>query len=400
MRITRSRSNTWRCSWVKGIVSLHLTATRVPLVISALVAFCLVAAACASSDTTGHPVAPPTWNEVLADADGQTVQLWMWGGDAVLNAYIEDHVVPCAAAKGVVLEQVRLDVTEDGIARIVSEIEAGTTDGAVDLLWVNGKNFAQGQEAGLWLEAWVSLLPNASLLDAEDPTLFTDFGVATNGQEAPWSRAAFTFVYDTERVAAPPTNFEELAEWIEANPGRFTYPAPPDFTGSAFVRQAVQALGEEEAFEFLQRIEADLWSNGQTYPADENELNQLFGNGEVDIAMSYNPNFVHVKVEQGLFASTSRPFIFESGTLQNVSFLAIASNAGSSAAAMVVVNEMLDPELQALKLELVGVPAVVDISTEVLGSDYRLTDFGTPLAELPATEVPRIDERWRQDVLS
>lgn len=367
--------------------------------LAVFVVLAMAAAACGGEADVVN-AGTQSWERTLTDADGQTVQLWMWGGDSVLNAYIEDEVAPRVAEYGIVLEQVRLDATEDGISRVVAEVEAGTEQGAVDLLWVNGKNFAQGKEAGLWMEDWVSTLPNASLLDPSDPTLFTDFGVATEGQEAPWSRAAFTFATDTDRMETPPSSFRELARWVETYPGRFTYPAPPDFTGSAFVRQAVQALGEDEAFELLAAMEPNLWSEGRTYPRNEAELNQLFANGQVDLAMSYNPNFVQVNVEQGLFTTTTRPFIFEGGTLQNVSFLAMPANAGSPAGAMVLMNELLDPELQTLKLELVGVPAVVPMPRSVSTSDHRLVDFGTPLEELPAGEVPSIDERWRRDVLS
>jgi len=375
------------------------------VILAAVAALFLLAACSGSSESESSTSGSQDWDDVLAEADGQTVQLWMWGGDSVLNAYIENEVAPRVAAQGVTLEQIRLDDTADGIARIVSEIEAGSSDGAVDLLWVNGKNFAQGKEAGLWAADWVSGLPNASLLEPSDTTLFNDFGVTTDGQEAPWSRAAFTFVYDTTRLTEPPGTFDELAQWVAANPGRFTYPAPPDFTGSAFVRQAVQELGEDEAFEMLSAMTPDLWSAGSTYPKDETELNALFANGEVDLAMSYNPNVVHVNVEQGLFPASARPFVFEQGTLQNVSFLAMPANAGSSAGAKVAMNEMLTAELQALKLEQVGVPSVVHLSPEVIAaqlsdSPYRLTDYGTPLQELPASAVPAIDERWLTEVLS
>ena len=339
------------------------------------------------------------WDATLAAADGQTVQLWMWGGDTVLNEYIEGTVAPAVARHGVILEQVRLEATEDGLNRIISEIEAGSEDGAVDLIWINGKNFSQGKDAGLWREDWVSGLPNASLLDPDDPTVVTDFGVPTDGQEAPWSRAAFTFAHDNTTVSDPPATFEELAAWVASNPGRFTYPAPPDFTGSAFVRQAVQALGEDAAFELLETMRPNLWNEGASFPRDEAELNSLFGNGEVDLAMSYNPNFVQVNVEQGIFSNSSRPFIFEGGTLQNVSFLAMPANAGSAEGAMVAMNEMLSVELQSEKLSQVGVPSVVDIGGAIEPGDFRLSDFGTPLEELPADDVPRIDERWRAEVL-
>ncbi len=370
------------------------------MLLALLATFSLIAASCGGSNSSSSASDElGDWDSIVSAADGQTVQLWMWGGDTVLNSYIENTVAPAVAAQGVTLEQVRIDATSDGIDRIVSEIEAGSDDGAVDLIWVNGKNFSQGKDAGLWKQDWVSKLPNASLLDSDDPTLFSDFGVATDGQEAPWSRAAFTFAYDSANITDPPSTFEELADWVIENPGRFTYPAPPDFTGSAFVRQVVQALGEDEAFALMDTMRENLWNEGTSFPKDEAELNTLFGNGEVDLAMSYNPNFVQVNVEQGIFSQTSRPYVFESGTLQNVSFLAMPANAGSFEGAMVAMNEMLSAELQSEKLSQVGVPAVVDIGGVAEETDYRLTDFGTPLEELPADDVPRIDERWRTEVL-
>ena len=39
------------------------------------------------------------------------------------------------------------------------------------------------------------------------------------------------------------------------NPGRVTYPAPPDFTGTSFVKQAVIAMGEDDAFEYLAELQ-------------------------------------------------------------------------------------------------------------------------------------------------
>ncbi len=361
-----------------------------------IIVLTLLAAACGGGSETA---AIDTWDDAVNAAEGQTVQLWMWGGDSVLNDYINTEVTAAAAAQGVTLEQRRVDSTTAAIDQIVSEAEAGVEDGSVDLVWVNGSNFAQVKEAGLWRSDWVSLLPNAVNLDSDDPTLFNDFTVPTDGQEAPWSRAAFTFAYNTDAIEAPPASFTELAAWVARNPGRFTYPAPPDFTGSAFVRQAVQALGEDDAFALLEEIRPNLWSEGSTFPKDEGELNQLFGNGEVDMAMSYNPNFVEVNVRQGVFPEAARPFVLGDGTLQNVSFLAMPANAGSAAGAMVVMNELLSVELQSVKLSKVGVPAVVDVPAGA-GTEYQLTDFGVPLEELPSDRVTAIDERWRTQFLS
>ena len=360
-----------------------------------------------SSDATRH-VSADDWSTVASKAQGQTVKLWMWGGEDALNRYIDDEVVPAAAAAGVALVRVPIDDTAAALARIAAERDAGrTTGGAVDLLWVNGKNFAQGKDAGLWLPGWADRLPNVTFLDPDDATLRNDFGVPTAGQEAPWSRAAFVFAYDTAKLNDPPQNFEALAAYVRARPGRVTYPAPPDFTGSAFVRQAVQALGEDRAFALLAEMRPNLWDKGTTFPKDEAELERLFASGQVDLAMSYNPSFVETAVGRGAFAPTVRPYVFSTGTLQNVSFLAIPANASSPEGAQVVADLMLSPTLQAAKLAQVGIPTVLDLNrvgdtadaSATGASPYRLTRYGTPLAEVPAARVPELDKRWREQVL-
>ena len=84
----------------------------------------------------------------------------------------------------------------------------------------------------------------------------------------------------------------ELLAYARAHPGRFTYPAPPDFTGSAFVRLVVQGLGEDAAFEALRELRPVMYRGGSSLPTSEAELNRLLGDGQVDIAMSYDPSFV------------------------------------------------------------------------------------------------------------
>ena len=381
----------------RGVPIWLVVAAVVVIAVAGVAAFGILG----DDDPAASP-SPASWDEITEAAQGQTVRLWMWGGEAALNAYIDDDVSAAAAAAGVTLERVPIDDTAAAMDRLFVEADAGTAEGAIDLLWVNGKNFEQGAAAGLWLTDWVSQLPNASLLDPDDPTLWTDFGVEAGGQEMPWSRAAFVFAYDTAKVESPPGSFEELLEYARAKPGRVAYPAPPDFTGSAFVRQAVQALGEEAAFSLLGELDPLLWRGGETYPADQAELEQLFASGEIDLAMSYNPNFVDIAVQRGSFPDTVMPHVFEGGTLQNVSFLAIPARAPHPAAALVVANLMLSADLQSAKLERVGIPSVLPAAALDVGaavtSPHRLVDFGTPLEELPASRVPELDRRWLEEL--
>lgn len=363
---------------------------------------------------TGSGREPPSpdvadWDAVLQDARGGTVRWWMFGGDARVNRYVDQHVVPAADELGIAVERVPVADTADAVQRVLAEQRAGTDPGGVDLIWINGENFVLGREAGLWLEDWAGQLPNATLVDWD--TVDTDFGVPIDGQESPWSRAVFLFAHDRERMPEPPRSFEELLDWARAHPGRITYPAPPDFTGSAFVRQVVQAMGEDAAFAYLRKLQPHLWRGGRTHPADEAELNSLFGNGEVDLAMSYDPAFVRTAVEQGTFPPTARPFTLDRGALHNVSYVTIPRNAPHPSAALVVANLLLEPDLQALKAdpEVLGVPTVLDLDRldpeqrtrfeRRTDSPHVLTRPGPLLDELPADRVEPLEQRWRRQVL-
>ena len=160
-------------------------------------------------------------------------------------------------------------------------------------------------------------------------------------------------------------------------------------------------LGEDAAFELLEDLDPLLWQGGETYPVDQAEIERLFAAGEIDLAMSYNPNFVDVAMTRGSFAETVKPYVFDGGTLTNVSFLAIPARASSPEGAMVVADLMLGPALQRAKLDLVGIPSVLPAETlgaGTQGSLYRLDDYGTPIEELPADRVPGIDRRWLDEI--
>jgi putative spermidine/putrescine transport system substrate-binding protein len=378
-----------------------------------LIGATLLAAGCGDDDATSAPAADDVeFAEIEAAAQGQTVRWWMFGGDDRINAYVDEVVAPAVEAAGLELDRVPVGDTADAVQRVISQRRAGkTSGGAVDLIWINGENFAAGKEAGLWLTDWAESLPNSELVDFSDPSINRDLQVPVEGQESPWSRAAFVFAHDSERTAEPPASFAELLDYARANPGRVTYPAPPDFTGTSFVKQAVIAMGEDEAFEYLEELNPLLFADGEKYPTSEAELNELFANDEVDFAMSFDPGFVESGVRMGQFPKTTRPFLIEGGALINTSYVTIPADAANLEGAQVVANILLEPELQAKKAdpERLGVPSVLD--PDRLGEDerslfdfaaespYLLSDFGETKEELPADAVAPLEARWKREIL-
>lgn len=389
-------------------------------------------AACGAQGNAPPPVVPETWPGVLEAARGQTVTLYMWGGSPSVNAYVDDYAAPALEARyGVFLERVPLSDIRDVVNRLVEEKAAGKPSGKVDLLWINGENFKYAKDRGiLWPvpDAWPPAYEKG--VDAEDPSLAFDFGEPVEGYERPWGRSRLVFIHDAARTGAPPfESAETLMAWAEAHPERFTYPAPPDFTGSAFLRLILSELkgygpwteNGSEAFAeasdrtmgFLQALKPHLWKSGATYPESSGKLDQLFAAGEVDLTLSYNPSHAVNMIEAGLFPETVRSFILEKGTLSNTHYLAIAESSRNKAGALAVVDLLLSEEAQIEKLDPARWGDGTVLSLEAVSEEGRKAMEalnGAPwtvpvetldaksFPEMPGVMVDRLERRWYEDV--
>jgi putative spermidine/putrescine transport system substrate-binding protein len=323
------------------------------------------------TDVAGTPD-PQDWDAVLAAAHGSTLDLHMWGGSTEINRFVDEVYGPPLAELGVTLNRVPLADTADAVNAVLGQLEAGRTEGgSVDLIWINGENFATMRQADALLDGWAELLPNAALVDWDDPSIAFDAGLPVEGAESPWGSAQFQFVYDSARTDASdlPRTYAELADWIVANPGRFTYPAPPAFHGTRFVKQWFYELsgGAEpwldevdstdveaaavELWRLLGELRPHLWRGGETYPADIADLDRLFANGEVDLTFTQLPAGIGANIDAGVLPPTARPYVFDTGTIGDHHYLAIPRNAADAAAAMVFADLVLGPGLQAAKLD-------------------------------------------------
>ena len=153
-----------------------------------------------------HARAAEDWDQILATAAGQIVQFNAWGGDQRINDYIAWAGDEVASRHSVTVRHVKLADTAEAVARIVAEKAAGqASNGSVDLIWINGENFAALKSQKLLFGPFTERLPNFRFVDPyENPTTIVDFTVPTEGLEAPWGMAQLVFFYDTARVPTPP----------------------------------------------------------------------------------------------------------------------------------------------------------------------------------------------------
>lgn len=385
---------------------------------SLLVGLALLLAACTGGsgadpqDERTRAPDPRAWDEVLDAAEGTTLDLHMWGGSTEINAFVDRVYGPALAELGITLNRVPLADTADAVNAVLAELEAGRRelgDGAIDLIWLNGENFATMRQAdALLATGWAEHLPNAELVDWSDPAVAFDAGRPVAFTTSPWGSAQFQFVADADRTALDtlPRSYAELATWIRANPGRFTYPAPPAFHGTRFLTQWFHELDgdpqawvgdldearyaevSQELFDLLEELAPSLWREGATYPNEIADLDRLFANGEVDLTFTQLPAGIGANIDAGVLPPTARPFVFDTGTIGDHHYLAIPGNAGDPAAAMVLADLVLDPSLQAAKLDPAnGWGDGIAIAPDRLGSEDRAA-LEAVTAALGVTAVP------------
>ncbi len=331
------------------------------------------------------------WARIQTAARGQTVYFNAWAGSERINAYLQWAAAQLAQRSGVKLEHVKVSETAEVVKRVRAEKAAGRhSDGSADLLWINGENFLTMKREGLLFGPWSEALPNYALVDTVGkPTTRVDFSEPVEGMEAPWGMAQLTFYADSARVATPPSNLVELIDWAKKNPGRFTYPKPPQFHGTTFLKQVLLELSADRK-PFYAAVNADafarltaplwaaldglhphLWKQGRQFPANNTVMRQMLADGELAISLTFNPNEVANEIASKTLPASVVSYQHAGGTVGNTHFLAIPFNARARQAAQVAANFLLSPAAQARKADIRhwGDPTV--LATEKLNAADR-----------------------------
>jgi putative spermidine/putrescine transport system substrate-binding protein len=372
-----------------------------------------------------------THAEMLEAARGTEVRWHMWGGSDQINAWVDGYVTEEAKKRfGITLVRVPMDAAVF-INKLLTEKAAGRETGTMDLLWINGENFRNARQAGLLYGPLLDRMPAFRAFYDPEQSRY-DFGFPVEGFEAPYGRAQFVFEYDSARMKNPPRNYAELKAWILANPGRFTYPQPPDFTGSAFIRQIfyvatgghaqymggldrdLYAAKSPAAWAWLNEIRPALWREGRTYPKDAAALDTLFARGEIDMCMSYHPAHAQMKILEKTYPDTVRTFVLEEGTISNTHFTAVPFNAPNKAGAMVLADFLMSPDAQLSKylpenwgdlpaLDVTRLPeetarafAAVDLGAATLSAGEL---SGAAVPEIPSAYLELLEKDWETQVL-
>ena len=364
------------------------------------------------------------YDEVLEKAKGTTVNFYGYGGNEVMNKWFDTYVVDQMKEKyDITVKRVGMNIDEI-LNQLLSDKQANNEKGSIDVVWINGENFKTAKDSNLLLGSFVGKLPNFNdYVNTASEDVTVDFGTEVEGLEAPWGKAQFTIAVNSDKVSQIINDTKSLREVIMANPGKFTYPALPDFTGSAFVRNVIYDIvgyenvanlpeDKEEvrkaiqpAMDYLNEIKPYLWNEGKTYPSTTSQLDNMYSDNEVYFTMTYSPNSLKGRMESGELSKDTEIIEFKNGNISNTHFLTIPFNSQNQAGAMVLIDFLMSIDAQASKTftENWGDTTVLDMDKvpakdrSKFSSDSITIKNSVP--ELSAGMVPIIEEIWTEEVL-
>ncbi|MDE1310992.1 ABC transporter substrate-binding protein [Vibrio aestuarianus subsp. cardii] len=352
------------------------------------------------------------WKQIEQQAKGQTVYFHAWGGSQEINRYLQWADKELQQQYGVTLKHVKVtDIAETTTRLIAEKATKKDNDGSVDMVWINGENFKSMKDNNLLFGPFVQKLPNWKYVDKTLP-IDNDFSEPTEGLEAPWGVGQLVFIHDSATLNNPPHSFAEMLSYAQAFPNRLSYPRPPEFHGTSFLKSLLIELTDNDAalakpvtqsdfdvitqplWNYLDQFHKVAWRGGQQFPAGTSETVQLLDDGQLDLAITFNPNAVFSAQANGTLADTTKVYAMEYGALSNIHFLAIPWNATANAGAQVAINFLLSPEAQSRKgdLEVWGDPSV--LSSEYLTGSAKNTKQFKSVGEPHPSWQSALEKEW------
>lgn len=385
-----------------------------------------------SSEVKTENYSDMSFDDLKKKAEGTEVTFYGWGGDEQLNNWLKNVYAPHMKEKyNIKMNIVGMDI-EDILNQMTNEKQADKKDSDIDMIWINGENFKTAKENDLLYGPFTSALPNfKQYINQDDNEVKQDFGYPIDGYEAPYGKAQLVMMKDSAKAPETPKNAQEFLEFAKAHPGQVTYPALPDFTGSAFVRNIIYEFVDpkkftemkdinkenvkkliEPALAYLRELNPYLWNQGKSFPSSSTEQEKMYENGELIFHVSYGSFDNATGLEEGRYPEKSETFIFDKGTIGNTNYMGIAKNSGNIPGAMVAINEMMSPEMQLSRYkELKNIPVVdndklskdqqQDFSEVKLGEGIISQEdlLKHRLPEPPSAFVPLIEEIWQEEVV-
>lgn len=375
----------------------------------------------AATDTSAETqTSDSSATEAVATAELPTINFWTTGSQNVSDVFTA--VIEAWNAK----EDRTCNVTLQFILSGSGDASLGSRYGAA---YITGKDHSFDIIAGNGTD----FLGYSDEAGSSDAFLDLDFSKMPNFQNVQMSASVFpeklvpyrgttvVFAYDSANLPNPPSTWDELAEWVQANPGKFTYNDPSTGgAGQAFVYNAIYRLiddpeafsnGADEkyidqwdaGFEWLAMIHPYLYSSGGhiQYAVKNQGALDLLASGEVWMVPAWADGTLDA-LEKGTLPDTVKMYQLSDLSLSGTDVdMAICSTTENLDACYDFMNFVISVEAQQIFVEVMKAVPVIDASlleqtdavkavSELNPADFNILSIGS--------NGGLIKDRWQEDI--
>ncbi|MEJ7741163.1 MAG: extracellular solute-binding protein [Nocardioidaceae bacterium] len=321
----------------------------------------------------------------------------------------------------------KLNFTEAPSTEAVSQIRAQQAANQVNVDLVLSGSDAVG--AGIVEDVWEPLVPqfeNELSQTASYSPEAKDALDVVGGQAAVLATEPTgpLLLFNPETVSDPPTSADELLEWAEANPKRFTYARPElsgpgrDFLmGLPYILEDADPSDPEKGWDKTWSYLAELDQYVAPYPSSTGESVEGVAQGSYDI-VALTAGWDILSRTDGVV-----PLDFEIGTFDGFTWIAAGhyaavpkgSEEGHLGAALALVNCVLEDEIQLSMYETYGAavpgPAIdgITVSDAPQAVQEEVAKFSRPIydklfesvptaPELEASKLAYAFDRWQREI--
>ncbi|MCA1767037.1 MAG: ABC transporter substrate-binding protein [Idiomarina sp.] len=333
----------------------------------------------------------------------EVVNFYAWGGSQEVNNYLR-WAQKELRAEGI---QLRHNKVADA-SEVVKQLIDGQS--SADLIWINGENFHALKKA----EALRHIVDDIKALKNINPELNwqTDFGEQVEGLEVPWGVGQFNLISRPGLFKQQKVSAETLFSAARDNKGRISYPKPPDFHGTTFLKSLLLSLHKQQPelfqqpadsvdarqltaplWDYLDKLHPLLWQQGENFPSSAGEQISYLANGQLRLAVSFNPNDYKVLVNHGRLPAGVERHTLSDKAITNTHYLAVPASSRNSEEAKAVIEFLLSEKAQQRKADINrwGDPSVLKSTEENSDKESPLLE---PTNDFHASWQAYLEREW------
>lgn len=286
------------------------------------------------------------WDDIVAQAKAEGSVAWFnW----YLEAEFREVVKEFEALHGISVTIPDVNSGDDVLNRLLAETGRDATD--IDLISMGGSTGLRIVPSELFMGPILPVLPEAAELNTVvEGADWGGYGVQFWGNQT-------CLAYDPDRVAEEelPDTIEELAAWMEANPGQFGFNFENGGSGPSLIQNVARnVLGITmdttlEAVPDLQPVYDWFIAQEDNYVLTASNADSLtrFNGGEFKMIATWE-DFLGANIKRGEVAERFRCYVPDFGLNGGGNVMAIPKNASNPAAALVLAAWLASAETQTM----------------------------------------------------